>query len=124
VIPNDESKGITTTATNFSQAQPSLADPTPSSPDQETCNALREFRDWNPTSQISQFVEELNYVPGGPPSPHVPKRLAEEAETGVEDQDSGLGKVVGEWRARFQMDPHQNLDYEHQEMSVVHEVST
>ena len=47
-----------------------------------------------------------------------------EADNGVEDQDSGLGKVVEEWRAGFQMDPHQNLDYEHQEMSVVHDVST
>jgi len=46
----------------FSPSVSQVWSPTLSSPD---CGPLSEFRDWDPSSQISQFVNDLNYVPTG-----------------------------------------------------------
>ena len=59
----------------------------------QTPSPLRALCEWNPTSQISQFLEELNYVPPADPASHGEER---------EDQDSG--KELEEWRARVHID--------------------
>lgn len=69
------------------------------------CEALRRFRDWEPSSQISQFVNDLNYVPTDLPPLNV---------LGYHEKEDTKGGKDGE-----QCKP-ENVDEE----LVFHEVST
>jgi len=75
ILPNDDEP-----APEEQSSEPWPSSPY-SSPYQETCDALRAFRDWNPTSQISQLddLEDLSAQPD-------PLRC--DGEEGVEGQEN------------------------------------
>jgi hypothetical protein len=78
-MPNDDEPSLNSNSTFFI-SQEQAPESWPSSPYQETCDALRAFRDWNPTSQFSQLDEDLSGQPN---------LLKCDGEEGVEGQENG-----------------------------------
>ena len=86
--------------------------------------ALTAILNWKPISQITQFFNDINYVPTSSEredlSPDVLKYHNKKG--GIEGQDNRQG--LEEWCTGVQANHNQNLDDwdEHQETSTVHEV--
>ena len=95
-----------------------ITSPAPSILSQEH-PAVAAFLNWNPTSQITQCVDDLNYVPE-------PPRLSLDVRDEKGDiEERGNRRALEEWYTGVQANHDNNLDENQpEEMSALHEVST
>jgi hypothetical protein len=85
-------------------------------------SALRAFRKWQPTSQITQFLEDLCHVPD-PAYQSLDVLKYHQQEGGVVDNLAVDRRALEEWHTGVHDQNLDDLD-NHQELSSLHEVST
>jgi hypothetical protein len=75
----------------------------------QTPSPLRAILDWKPISQVSRFLDDINYISG---AVYLSQEVLKSHQEEGEDQDSR--KVLEGWRAKVHLN----------NMSGFHEVST